>query len=66
MCFYLRVSTELALHKFVNQAENAPRNQEFGLVVLLDIEGAFSHATFRFMINGTRGRKLMSPVSTHK
>jgi len=58
-CAYLRgASTELALHRFVNQAEKALRNQEYGLAVLLDIEGAFSHATFRSMINGMRREGL--------
>jgi len=52
---YLRgASTELALHRFINQAEKALRNQEIALGVLLDIEGAFSHVTFRSMINRMR------------
>jgi len=58
-CAYLRgASTELALHRFVNQAEKALRNQKFGRGVLLDVEGAFSHVTFRSMINGMRRERV--------
>jgi len=61
-CAYLRgVSTELALHRLVNVAERALRSREIAVGIFLDIEGAFSHATFRSMVTALR-RKGVSEV----
>jgi ribonuclease HI len=56
-CAYLReVNTELALHRLVSVAEGALRAREIAVGVFLDIEGAFSHATFRSFIGALRGK----------
>ncbi len=43
-------STEGALHQFVAVAERALSGKEYAAGVLLDIAGAFSHATHRYLI----------------
>jgi ribonuclease HI len=55
-------STECAMHVIVTEAEKALRNRQYAICVLLDIEGAFSHATFRSMIRGMR-RKGLCPIA---
>ena len=45
---YLRgVSTDAALHQLVSRVERSLKSAEFCLEIFLDIEGAFSHATFK-------------------
>ena len=47
---YLRgVSTDAALHQLVSRIERSLKSAEFCLGIFLDIEGAFSHATFKSM-----------------
>ena len=47
---YLRgVSTDAALHQLVSRIERSLKSSEFCLGIFLDIEGAFSHATFKSM-----------------
>jgi len=44
----------LALHRLVSVAERALRSRGIAVGVFLDIEGAFSHATFRSMITALK------------
>jgi len=46
------VSTEAALHQIVARMERTLKSREVGLATVLDVEGAFSHATFRSIYNG--------------
>ncbi len=56
---YLRgSSTEGALHQFVAVAERALSGKEYAAGVLLDIAGAFSHATHRSLIAAMRREGL--------
>jgi len=58
-CAYLRgASTEMALHAVVVEAERALQYREFALCVMMNIEGAFSRATFRSMIGAMRKHGL--------
>ena len=54
-CAYLKgASTEVALHRFVAVAEKALKSREYAVGVLLDIAGAFSHATHSSLIAAMR------------
>ena len=58
-CAYLKgASTERALHMVVTEAEKALQFKGYTLSVMLDIEGAFSHATTRSMVTGMEQNEL--------
>jgi len=46
------VSTEAAMHQIVARMERTLKSGEVGISAILDVEGAFSHATYKSIING--------------
>ena len=46
------VSTEAALHQMVARMERTLKSGQYGVVTVLDVEGAFSRATFNSIMNG--------------
>jgi hypothetical protein len=64
-CAYLKgSSTDVALHRFVAVAEKALKRKKFALGSLLNIAGAFSHATNRSLILAMR-RENLSELCVH-
>jgi len=54
------VSTEAALHQVVARMERTLKSGEYGISATLDVEGAFSHATYASIINGLRRHNVDS------
>lgn len=47
-------STETAVHKIVQKAEEAMENGQYALLTLIDVEGAFNNAPMETMMNGMK------------
>ena len=56
------VSTENALHRVIHKIERAMAQNNFAIVVFLDISGAFSDASINGMVNSLKNRGINSTI----